>query len=110
MPKKKTTKEINNGWREYKADDVVFPYADCFYQKCFYKANSLSKICAEIVEYSHPVVTDIRKLKAWELHIHIPDDMSIVGIATNTNSYSYTKLDFKKMEKDARKIIKALYV
>lgn len=95
------------GWRKYKTSKMVFEYAECFYQKIFYEEDD-NKVSVEIVQYDFSNFEKYKLKKTWELHIYIPDEISIIGRTIQINNYSYNKLDFKKMEKDARKIIESL--
>jgi len=81
------------GWKKY-GPTKVFEHADCFYQK-----KIVADVSAEIVEYSHTVTP------VWELHFQIDQDR---GKAINVNVFTYEKLDFPKMERDAKKIIERL--
>lgn len=94
------------GWHKCKTNNIIFPYADFFYQKCFYIGNDDAKVCMEIVEYAAIPEKNIRK--SWEVHNYIREKLSITGITIKTNSYTYLKLNFNKMEEDGKKIIRAL--
>lgn len=102
-----TTKEYEKlGWRKYKPSEMVYKYAECFYQKIFDNVND-EKVSIEIVEYDFKD-TQMDYKKSWELHVYIPKEISIVGETIKVNSYSYNKLNFREMERDARKIMKGL--
>ena len=105
-----TKEEIEKlGWRKYKTSGMVFKYAECFYQKIFYgKNDDDDKVSAEIVQYDFSEFEKYKLKKTWELRVYIPWEISITGETIQVNNYSYDKLDFKKMEKDARKIMKGL--
>ena len=106
-----TKEEIEKlGWRKYKTSETTFKYAEYFYQKIFYEKND-NKASVEIVQYDF--TPEFKKgrcpyKKGWELHVYIPDEISISGRTIRITNYSYNKLDFKGMEKDARKIMKGL--
>ena len=106
-----TKKEYEKlGWRKYKTSEMVFKYAECFYQKIFYEKND-NKVSVEIVQYDFTSEFNNKKCpykKDWELYVYIPDEISITGQTIKITNYSYNKLDFKGMEKDAKKIIKGL--
>jgi len=108
-----TKKEIEKlGWRKYKTSEMVYKYAECFYQKIFYEhEKDDNKGSAEIVQYDFTSEFNNKKCpfkKNWELRVYIPWEISVTGQTIQINNYSYDKLDFKKMEKDARKIMKGL--
>lgn len=108
-----TKKEYEKlGWRRYKAGEWTFKYAECFYQKTFYEyEKDGEKPSVEIVQYDFTPEFNSKKCtykKTWELHVYIPEEISITGRTIRITNYSYNKLDFKGMEKDAKKIIKGL--
>lgn len=84
-------------WKKYKAH-FTDPGSVCFYQKMI---DTEREIYADIVEWNHFG-------KSYELKIQIPHDESITGKTININVFSYDNLDFEKIDKDARKIIKKL--
>lgn len=97
------------GWRRYKTSEMVFKYAECFYQKIFYEYEKNSyEPSTEIVQYNFSEFEKYKLKKTWELRVYIPDEISITRRTIQITNYSYNKLDFLKMEKDARKIIKGL--
>lgn len=103
-----TKKEYEKlGWRRYKTSEMVFKYAECFYQKTFYEKDD-NKVSVDIVQYDFSNFEQYKLKKTWELHIYIPEEISISGRTIQINNYSYNKLDFKKMGRDAKKIIKGL--
>ena len=90
-----------NGWRKYEGRAAeVFQFSDCFYQKKITDDTS-----AEIVQYTHERITDPT---VWELRIQIHEDQSIIGETINVKAFAYTELDFDKIEKHARVLIKVL--
>lgn len=93
------TTKLKNGWKKYSTTKMVFPYANCFYQKWIFDKITAT---AEIKEYNW------ESKKSWTLCIQIPEGESITKMTINAECFSYTKLDFDKIEKDARKIIKNL--
>ena len=102
---KKENKEYEKlGWRKYKPSEMVYKYSECFYQKIF-EMNG-DKVSVEIAQYDSDVARDIKK--AWELHVYIPEEISIVGKTIRVISYSYNKLNFREIERDALKIMKGL--
>ena len=44
----------------------------------------------------------------YELHIQIPDELSPIKTTINLECFTYTELDFKKIERHAKKLIKLL--
>jgi len=99
-----TKKEYEKlGWREYGPNKMVYEYAKCFYQKIFKMKDD--EVSVEIVEYDG---TGTDNKKAWELHVYIPEEISITGETIRINNYTYKKLNFREMERDALKIMKGL--
>ena len=93
------------GWKRYgtgssSAGRFVYKHSECFYQK-----EIVDDIYAEIVQYSNP---EILSGTEFELHLQIHNIFSIVGETINVTVFSYRELDFEKMEKDARLIVKRL--
>ena len=82
---------------------IVYPHASCFYQARIFKKGE-DDIYADIVQYD--CIGNLPQ--SWELDIQIPEGFSITGKTINVKSFIYAKLDYKRMEKDAKKLIKAL--
>lgn len=100
--------ETKNGWRKYKTSKMVYKFAECFYQKELFRNMDGDKIFANICEHDYTDFPQMKQKKSYDIKIQIPEELSIAKITINVNLFSYTKLDFKKMEKDARKVIKLL--
>jgi len=92
---------LPKGWRKYKSSKMVFNFADYFYQKTIYQKGE-TEISANIVEYT------LKDKKSYELVIYIPEEVCIVKNWIKLSCYSYSKLNFLKIENDAKKIIKQL--
>ena len=86
-------------WTKHKPNEVIYTSATIFYQ-----AKFADDLYGNIAEYPS---CGSKIKKSYELDMQIRDDQSITGITTNIKMFSYPKLDFKKMEADFRKIIKA---
>ena len=89
---------MKNEWKKCSAHPLN-ESSNCFWQKKLYQKGN-EEVYADIIEY------DIGERKSYELDIQIPEELSITKMTTNIKSFSYTELDFKKMEKHAKKIIK----
>ena len=86
-------------WTKSKPNDLLYKTATVMYQ-----AKFADDLYGNIAEYPR---TGSKIKKSYELDMQIHEEQSITGITTNILMFSYPKLDFKKMEKDFRKIIKA---
>ena len=47
---------------------------------------------------------------SYDLEFQIPSAISITNVTINMNSFSYDKLDFEQIEKDARLLINKLII
>jgi hypothetical protein len=83
-------------WKKY-TENILYRDSDCLYQKKVYK-----DYYANIIQWT------FNGKQSYELHIQIPDEFSALGMTLNITCFSYKKLDFKKIEKDAIKVIKKL--
>jgi len=86
-------------WNKCKPNKILNEGATVFYQ-----AKFADDLYGNIYEY--PAFKQTKK--SYELDMQIRDDFSITGITTNIKMFSYKKLDFKKMERDFRKVIKVM--
>ena len=103
--KKALTKYEKLGWRKYKPNKMVYEYTECFYQKIFKMKDESASV--EITQYAKDETLKWDK-KSWELHVYIPEEISITGLTLRITNYTYSKLNFREMERDALKIMKGL--
>ncbi len=87
-------------WKKYPAYQLEIG-SNCFYQKLISTIKD-EEIYANIIEWT------LDNKKSWTLKIQIPEEVSIIGMTINADGFSYKKLDFSFIEKDARKIINLL--
>jgi len=91
-----------NGWKKYN-QDILSPGSDCFYQKLIYGGKEdCTAIFAQIVEWT------LNGKKSWELDMQISEEISPTKRTINIKSFSYRELDFVKIEKEAKKLVKQL--
>jgi len=95
-------KEIK-GWKKYEKNPLDIG-SDCFYQKIIYIGDE--KIGINILEYTFNETGEGRK--SWEVRIQIPEEFSISKKTMNVEIFSYSKLDFNLVEKQAKKVINKL--
>lgn len=93
-------------WRKYKPSMYSKNGSNCFWQKLIFQIEMKDKqedekIFADIIEWGD-------ENKAYELDIQIPERVSITGMTINITNFNYEKLNFDIIEKDAKKIIRAL--
>lgn len=90
--------KIPKGWKQHPPCAVLHPGSNNLYQK------KIGDLFINIVEWEH---SDSDK-KSYELEIQIPSELGITGKTINITNFSYHELDFKKIEKDGKKLIKVL--
>lgn len=87
-------------WKKY-PPSILHTGSDCFYQELIFERGD-DKIYANIVEWTQ------FDRKVWELHIQIPEELSITKMPITLINFSYVELDFLKITRHAKKIIKSL--
>jgi len=96
--------EKKKEWRKYRSGSV-YKFSDCFYQK------TILGISVDIVEYDFSKEKEQNKFpykKGYELHLYVPKEKSPTQKVIRINNYTYNKLNFGKMEKDAEIIIRRI--
>ena len=88
-------------WKEY---EVTGNSAKRFYQKIIRKKGL--KIGFNVYEYEY--LPHIQLPTNWELEIQIPEELSIVKNVVNVAVFPYDKLDFKRIERDGKKVLNRL--
>lgn len=95
----------SNSWKHYEKH-VLYPYSSGFWQKVF--SFDQEKIAMELVSYK-PILPQVPSW-SYELHIQIPENLSITKMTINISNFSYRGKDinWKEIEEQGLKIIKAL--
>jgi len=86
-------------WLEFR-DDVLYKHANRTWQKLYFINDY--KIGIIIAEYI------FRGNTHYEIDIQIPDEFTILDKTINITIFTYSKLNFTKMEKEALRVIKKL--
>lgn len=100
--------KVPKSWKKYDKPYPMSAFSVGFCQKIFELKGE--RIGFDLVIFQ-PVPPQI-PMWSYELHIQIPSRVSVTGMTINTNNFAYQakRLDWKKVEEDAMKIVKALTI
>ena len=95
------------GFKKYtRTKDLLHKYADAFYQKVV--TYNKVKIDINIYEYQGRQLGYICVPRTYQTEIQIPEEVNPIKKTINVTLFAYKKLDFEKIEKQARAIIERL--
>ncbi len=93
---------IKTKWKKYPPSQLE-PESDGFYQKLIREIGD-EEVYANLVEWT------VFGEKRYELKIQIDEHISITGKTINIDNFSYSKLNFKLIERHANSIIESLSI